>query len=523
MATIDEVFQHLRDNPTPITDFEYTEYEDYVTLDDYIGSSIEVYIPSEINGKEVRISNAARLNNTIITVIIPDTITNIYNLLISCSNLKNLSIPCSTQYYWNSFPDNLSLKNIIISKGTGVMRNYIPTETHPDIGPFGYIYTPWYRSQNTIENIKLEKGIKIGQAAFYKSTLFTELDFDELEINELHGSAFGHSTLKKIKFSNPVMYIGDGDFTDANLTEIDFNNTNLVYYNISQYKDIPSGTFTDCNSLTEITIPGSIKVIPEKCFSNCINLETIIINDGVEEIGKEAFSGCEKLSNISLPVSLKKLGMRALNNCPSLIEVTISEQVESLNRMFDNSTNLKKLTVLNPNCKISVIAPNEPSNLEIYGHISFAEEAKKYTNSTFTLINTESDSPIEDRPADIEGGIPSAKLFKFGLNLGDDDIENSQIGFVITVDNNPTIDNLIVPGSNGEVTSISTSSLFQIEEPLVKTFTIINYKIENQILYANAAITNIPEEPGYIHVTAYINQDNQGYYYTDILTYPTYK
>ena len=511
MATIDEVFQHLRDNPTPITDFEYTEYEDYVTLDDYIGSSTEVYIPSEINEKEVRISNEARLNNTIITVIISDNIKNIYSFLTNCNNLENLSIPCSTQYNWVTFNTPGNIKNIIISKGTGTMISYLNNTTHTDYD-MGYNYTPWYQNQETIENIKLEEGIEaIGNSAFYGSTLFTEIDFSVLGTKTIGSYAFYLSNIEKIKFNNLTNHIGHDAFAASNLTEIDFNNiSTLVNPNI----------FNNCHNLIEINIPGTIREISQSCFKYCTNLSKVNIEEGVEKLGAGCFSNCEKLSIVNLPSSLTTLERYVFSGCNSLVEIIIPEKVTSLIYTFEYCNNLKKLTVLSPNCSVTNSTSGTPSNLSIYGHISFAEEAKKYPNSTFTLINLQSNSPIEERPADIEGGIPSAKLFKFGLNLGNDNIVNSQIGFVITVDNNPTIDNLVVPGSNGEITSISTNSLIEITEPIIKTFSIVNYKIENQILYTNAAITNVPEDPGYIHVTAYINQDNQGYYYTDILTYP---
>lgn len=510
MATIDEVFQNLRDNPTPITDFEYTEYEDYVQLDSYTGNSTEVYIPSEINEKNVRISTQMRLGENIETVIIGDGITNINSLLGSCSNLKNLSIPCSTRYNWGTFK-NISLINIIISKGTGTMINYNDSGTHTDYS-IGYNYTPWYYSKNTIENIKLEKGISIGTNAFYSTPLFLELDFDDLEIINIGIQAFYGSTLTKIKFNNLTNYIGRDAFAASNLTEIDFNNISTL---------VNSSIFKNCHNLIEINIPGTIREISQSCFEYCTNLSKVNIEEGVEKLGVGCFSNCEKLSIVNLPSSLTTLERSVFSSCNSLIEITIPEKVTLLSSTFYYCNNLKKLTVLSPNCSVTNSTSGTPSNLSIYGHISFAEEAKKYPNSTFTLINLQSNSPIEERPADIEGGIPSAKLFKFGLNLGNDNIVNSQIGFVITVDNNPTIDNLVVPGSNGEITSISTNSLIEITEPIIKTFSIVNYKIENQILCANAAITNVPEDPGYIHVTAYINQDNQGYYYTDIFTYPT--
>ena len=63
---------------------------------------------------------------------------------------------------------------------------------------------------------------------------------------------------------------------------------------------IAYGAFSDCNSLTSVTIPDSVKVIGENAFLGCSNLSSIAIGSGVSTIFYNSFWDCDKLTNISV-------------------------------------------------------------------------------------------------------------------------------------------------------------------------------------------------------------------------------
>ena len=48
-------------------------------------------------------------------------------------------------------------------------------------------------------------------------------------------------------------------------------------------------------TITEVTLPDTIKTIGSSAFNGCSKLEKIIIPDSVAEIGKSAFANCNKL------------------------------------------------------------------------------------------------------------------------------------------------------------------------------------------------------------------------------------
>ena len=129
--------------------------------------------------------------------------------------------------------------------------------------------------------------------------------------------------------------------------------------------------FSDCKSLTSITIPDSVTSIGYYAFRGCTNLarvditdiaawckikfyvynpdvvvnadtsnpltyahnlylneklvENLEIPDGVTSIGKSAFSGCSSLTSVTIPDSVTSIGQGAFDNCKNLNRVDITD------------------------------------------------------------------------------------------------------------------------------------------------------------------------------------------------------
>lgn len=123
---------------------------------------------------------------------------------------------------------------------------------------------------------------------------------------------------------------------------------------------IAANAFVNCESLTEITIPGSIKSIGNSAFSGSTNISTIhlsdikswltiqygnasshpnsgschlyigeqeitavTIPDSITTIEELAFSGCSGLTEIMVPANVTRIGNSAMQGCISLTQVTI--------------------------------------------------------------------------------------------------------------------------------------------------------------------------------------------------------
>ena len=94
-------------------------------------------------------------------------------------------------------------------------------------------------------------------------------------------------------------------------------------------------------SITEITLPPTVKYIGSSAFERCFNLEKIHIPEGVESIGENVFFDCKKLKEISLPASLSELGHWAFSHC-GIEKIIVPEKVEKVGA-FNCCTDLKEI------------------------------------------------------------------------------------------------------------------------------------------------------------------------------------
>ena len=128
---------------------------------------------------------------------------------------------------------------------------------------------------------------------------------------------------------------------------------------------IGNQSFEYCNSLTSVTIQGSVTTIGEGAFSSCANLTSVTIPSSVIDIGTGAFLYCYDLTSIdvnaanpnyasvngvlynktmtnliqcpggttgsfTIPDSVTSIGSRAFNTCPFLTSITISRNVSRI-------------------------------------------------------------------------------------------------------------------------------------------------------------------------------------------------
>ncbi|MCI5505656.1 MAG: leucine-rich repeat domain-containing protein, partial [Prevotella sp.] len=61
---------------------------------------------------------------------------------------------------------------------------------------------------------------------------------------------------------------------------------------------IIGGAFSECSSLTSVTIPNSVTSIGESAFYDCSSLTSVTIPNSVTSIGNEAFAYCENIENV---------------------------------------------------------------------------------------------------------------------------------------------------------------------------------------------------------------------------------
>ena len=103
-----------------------------------------------------------------------------------------------------------------------------------------------------------------------------------------------------------------------------------VTYNSKTYSVTSIGglAFSDCSSLTSITLPEGVTSIGSSAFFNCSSLTSITLPEGVTSIGSSAFAYCYSLTCITIPEGVTSIGDRAFFNCSSLTDITIPENLQ---------------------------------------------------------------------------------------------------------------------------------------------------------------------------------------------------
>ena len=191
--------------------------------------------------------------------------------------------------------------------------------------------------------------IRIGKEAFKGCESLKEIILPA-SLQFIDESAFeGCTSLEKLTFyeekpdeSSDKPGKGDKDSTTQNLVK-------------SKIESIGSFAFKGCESLTEITLPMSLKIIGESAFEDCIALEKVTFSDDnsrefledldtdgeekltlnskLETIGSLAFKGCESLTEITLPLSAIKIGEGVFDTPEMTVKLYYTE--EELPETFD--------------------------------------------------------------------------------------------------------------------------------------------------------------------------------------------
>lgn len=108
---------------------------------------------------------------------------------------------------------------------------------------------------------------------------------------------------------------------------------------------IGDNAFYDCDTITSITIPSSVKSIGEYAFYHCSNLASITLSQSVTSIGASAFYNCDSLTSVTIPEGVESIGELAFSRSDSIVTITIPSSVTSIGE--DAFCFCKGLTTIN--------------------------------------------------------------------------------------------------------------------------------------------------------------------------------
>ncbi|ELP84775.1 hypothetical protein EIN_075240 [Entamoeba invadens IP1] len=171
---------------------------------------------------------------------------------------------------------------------------------------------------NTVENGDCEnKGVL--KKKFFRIIVWSSVDFKIVNRNKSRNIEFKNVTYTqnyKNKFGNNI---------PRRVTSIGYK------------------CFSECSSLTSITIQSSVTSIGAWCFFDCINLSSITIPSSVTSIGIQCFGECSSVRSVNIPSSVKSISDGCFCKCSSLTSVTISLNVTLIgNQCFCGCSSLSK-------------------------------------------------------------------------------------------------------------------------------------------------------------------------------------
>ena len=108
---------------------------------------------------------------------------------------------------------------------------------------------------------------------------------------------------------------------------------------------IGAEAFRDCDELTKVVLPGTIKSIGRNAFYNCTALSNITLPASLVSIGNSAFAYCTSFTSIVIPNSVTTIDWNAFYCCTGLAAVTISNAVTQLNGTFFGCTGLTAVEI----------------------------------------------------------------------------------------------------------------------------------------------------------------------------------
>ena len=63
---------------------------------------------------------------------------------------------------------------------------------------------------------------------------------------------------------------------------------------------VAASAFSDCDKLSELKVPDSVRTLGEKSFYGCDLLESVTLGAAVDSIGEGAFASCVSLKSFAL-------------------------------------------------------------------------------------------------------------------------------------------------------------------------------------------------------------------------------
>ncbi|MCD8372969.1 MAG: leucine-rich repeat domain-containing protein [Clostridia bacterium] len=269
--------------------------------------------------------------DTVTSVIIPNTVTNISSAFYNCSNIVSVTFEegsAITTIGAFAFYGCSSLTEIVIPDSVTCIE-----------------HSAFFDCNSLTSLVIPSRVTSIGNSyTFSYCSSLTNIVFEnDSQVTSIGNSLFeGCDSLISIVIPNGVTSIGSQAFYNcSNLKSVMFEENSCL-------ETIGNSAFAGCISLISIEIPYAVTTIDVHAFNGCSSLSSVVMHSSVTSIGGSAFRGCSSLISIELPDEITCLETNTFCDCSSLVSVTFGEnsQLSCIDEsVFCNCGNLTDIEI----------------------------------------------------------------------------------------------------------------------------------------------------------------------------------
>lgn len=253
-------------------------------------------------------------------------------IFFGCTSLKKVYIPKElTSLQSNCFNGCTSLSEFVVEEGNTAFV-FDDNALYSNLSKTYILYV----SRTVTGEYIVADGVYGASDYAFRDCSFSSIFLPKSYNNSISGSIFNNCTnLTSITIDddNPYYQASDAAVYSKNgktLYTVLKNSISGEYTIKSGVETINYNAFSNCEELTKINFPDSLKYLNSSVFSGCTKLENVSIPETVSTLPSSCFSDCSSLKTVDLG-KVSSIQSNVFYNCTSLEEINFPDELTRIN------------------------------------------------------------------------------------------------------------------------------------------------------------------------------------------------